>query len=402
MLSNHSCLAKYSLLLSVTILLSFEISAQKKGISSRTEIGEGIKFTARDKSYDVHLYGWGQTIAHTEFPIKSNLNLQELEYGLGVTHARTGLRGYLIQPELLFHFQMEFVNSGDQIRNDIQGIQFNGLLDAFIEWNIYKGFNFSVGQRFVPGTRASTTPIRNLQFAGRSTFDAFSGFTRDAGLFVWYDFESNGALIRTIGAVTQGEGANVQVNSGGLAYTARADWFPFGEFTDNGQLTQGDLEKERAPKLQLGGGVEFNDNSVRENGHLGDLVMVERDILTYFADVLFKYQGFAFQADFVDKEVDIPVVYDTLFNTIGIFNSGMAFGGSGSYMLADDISLAIRYHRLMPTPVTKRITSDNYGIALSKYFAGHNVKVQTDIALQVLDNDTDPNFQWQLLMSFGF
>ena len=105
MLSNHSCLAKYSLLLSVTILLSFEISAQKKGISSRTEIGEGIKFTARDKSYDVHLYGWGQTIAHTEFPIKSNLNLQELEYGLGVTHARTGLRGYLIQPELLFHFQ---------------------------------------------------------------------------------------------------------------------------------------------------------------------------------------------------------------------------------------------------------------------------------------------------------
>src|SRR5690606_13781342 len=127
-------------------------------------------------------------------------------------------------------------------------------------------------------------------------------------------------------AVTSGEGRNfANQNAGGLNYTFHLSFLPFGNFSKNGHQFTSDLYREEFPKVAFGVGYNINDNASRTHGQFGEFVNVERDLKTFFADVLVKYKGASFFAEFVDRFAPIPVVYDTAFNRIAVFNTGKAF-----------------------------------------------------------------------------
>ena len=54
------------------------------------------------------------------------------------------------------------------------------------------------------------------------------------------------------GAFSTGDGRNALPIDGGMAYTGRIEWLPFGAFTNKGDYSEGDIEMEPKPKFSLG------------------------------------------------------------------------------------------------------------------------------------------------------
>ena len=105
-------------------------------------------------------------------------------------------------------------------------------------------------------------------------------------------------------AVSQGEGRNlVQNNYGGLQYTGRIEILPFGKFASKGDYIGGDMKREETPKLSLAATYDFNDRAVKTRSNQGSYMVDDfagntdghfnSNITTIFADMMFKYKGFA-------------------------------------------------------------------------------------------------------------
>lgn len=343
-------------------------------------LGEGITFTTRNKSVESTIYAWGHFDGAVSNGFTNNFDISNNQYVFGVQRMRFGTRGFMYQNKLRYHFQFSVAPA------EVKGIDansnslFNGLLDGFFEYDLFEGFTVSAGQRFLPGNRNAFTGIRNLQFFDRSALFSFSGYDRDIGVFAWYNFSVGGSVFRPQFALTQGEGRNISRNLGGLNYQARLDWMPFGAFTGFNEIVEGDISRETSPKLAIGVGYGFNDNAGREGGFTGDFVNTQRDIESIYADVLFKYNGISIMAEYFEKFSNIPVVYDTAFNTLATFGNGYGFNFQAGYLFESNWELAGRYSTVFPTPVTKAPNLEKYSLALNKYIAGHGIKIQGEVS----------------------
>ncbi len=75
-------------------------------------------------------------------------------------------------------------------------------------------------------------------------------------------------------SISQGEGRNVtEGNEGGLQYTGRLEFLPFGTFKSKGDYSQSDLKREATPKLMVGFTYNYNQDAVRERGFAGDYMI---------------------------------------------------------------------------------------------------------------------------------
>ena len=113
-------------------------------------------------------------------------------------------------------------------------------------------------------------------------------------------------------AISQGEGRNVTTgNLGGHQYSSRIELLPFGEFTNNGDYSDGDLDREVTPKLSLASTYDFNNNAVKTRSNQGsymynDVGFYETNIKTLFVDAVFKYKGLSFMGEYVDRTASNP------------------------------------------------------------------------------------------------
>jgi len=365
--------------------------------------GEGINFNNRTKTANTTIYAWGHFSANLSNSFQNKVELPNNQYNFTLNRARLGARGFILEENLRYHFQYSFAPNETQVPVGSSKVFFNGLLDAFFEYEFFDGFVVSVGQRFLPGARNAFTGARNLQFLDRSELFSFSGYDRDVGAFGWYSIPIGKMKLRPTIAVTQGDGRNISPNLGGLNYQARIDFFPLGDFVSDNEFLEGDGYREFSPKLVLGGGIGYNDNARREGGLTGKLVEVERDIISVYADLLFKYNGFSFMTEFFEKFSDIPVVYNTDFEKIAVFSNGYGYNFQTSYMLQSNWELAARYSTVFPTEVTLSPKVEKYSIAINRYIAGHGVKFQSEISYTNLDLTTIQNrLQLSFLFAAGF
>lgn len=180
-----------------------------------------------------------------------------------------------------------------------------------------------------------------------------------------------------------GEGRNWGKSSSqsGFAYSGRLELFPLGSFKGKGEAFEGDYEHEEQPKLMLGGGISYNDKATRLNGQTGDFLPngETRSLKSYFADLVFKYRGFAFAADFMGRACSDPL-FDAAPET-AIF-AGKGVNVQASYMLPKHWSLALRNATLFPDeeicPVVGYKQFNQTTLGITKYLMGHNFKVQAD------------------------
>lgn len=296
--------------------------------------------------------------------------------------------GYLGRKNLTYQFQLGFARGDADIENS--GF-YNVLRDAVVFYKPTKNLEFGLGLTKLPGNRQRVISSGEQQFTDRSLSNATFNIDRDAGIFLYYR-NKFGKQYRynLMGAISSGKGRNYNVVNKGLAYTAKLEFLPFGDFTNRGDYFEGDWVREKSPKLSLAAAYSFNDDAIREGGQIGERLYATSDINTFLTDVLFKYRGVALYAEYIRRNASNPLTYDGA-NDLKFVYEGTGLNLQASYMFANHLELAGRYTAITPDQELEIATTGirQYTFCVNKYFRWHRIKAQADLTYQdvVLNNN---------------
>ncbi len=218
-----------------------------------------------------------------------DLDLSAGSTDLVVRRLRLRFGGSLVDPRLTFNIQLSFTRA-DMDWNDTQFP--NIIRDAMIFWSFDKNLQVGFGQTKLPGNRQRVISSADLEIADRSIVNGAFTLDRDFGFQAFWRPISGDQIINLRAAISSGDGRNQPVISGGgLAYTGRIEFLPFGAFTNGGDYFEGDLSREQKPKVSLGLSYQHNERHTKTRGQLGRALFQQRSADVLYADGLLKYDG---------------------------------------------------------------------------------------------------------------
>jgi hypothetical protein len=383
--------------LTLALLLCVYGNTHSQEISD-TSFGKGlINFTAKDSSFSVKFAPRFQVRSISSWDYDGD-QYGSPEHNFIVRRARLKFDGFAYSPKLKYKIELGLSN------RDISGAnQFNRntpryILDAVIMWNFASNWELWAGQTKLPGNVERVVSSANLQLIDRSLLNSRFNIDRDLGIQLRHKSDLGGGfLMREKLSVSQGEGRNVtEGNEGGLQYTARVEFLPFGKFESKGDYSQSDLKRESEPKLMVGFTYNLNQNAVRERGFAGDYMfrsddtLYETDQTTIFADAMFKYNGFSFMGEYAKRTADNPVAIDIDGTATGdIVLTGNALNLQAGYLFQSNYEIVGRFTTVDYESVTGTLPTDQYTLGASRYIVGHKLKVQSDISYTTLDGNDD-------------
>ena len=246
-----------------------------------------------------------------------------------------------------------------------------------VYYNFGKKFYIGFGQGKLPGNRQRIISSGQLQFVDRSMVNASFNIDRDFGLMFYFSDALAGVDFNLKGAITSGEGRNTLKSDNGLAYTGRVELMPFGQFLNDGDFSEGDLEREPTPKLSLAAGYSYNHKAIRNAGQRGTYMAEPRNIRTLHSDLLFKYMGWAWYAELIERQVNDPFVLSADQRPLHI-HSGTGINTQLSYYFIHAWEIAGRYSWLKPSEKLSALEPlrREFTLGVSKYISKHKVKMQ--------------------------
>lgn len=338
--------------------------------------GQGIGIQPSDSSYSFNLRFRMQNRAGFTFEEGEATDIEAR-----VRRLRLRFDGFVLNPRISYVIQLSFTR-GDM---DWENTQFpNVVRDAMVFYRLSEKIQLGFGQTKLPGNRQRVNSSGDLQLVDRSIVNATFNVDRDFGIQAAYTenpFGNTYVVFR--GAVTSGEGRNILTTSIGLAYTGRMEVLPFGLFERFGDYFEGDLLREKRPKLSAGFTYSYNEQTLRTGGQIGSLLFEPRDMTTIASDWLFKYNGWAAAAEWMYRISDDPITTNEL-GDIRFIYTGFGQNYQLSYIFPSNYELVGRYSRLVPESSIRELTPDleQYTLGVTKYLNGHRLKVQSDITYE--------------------
>ncbi|QIE59699.1 porin [Rasiella rasia] len=383
------------LLVVIALLLMHSTAAQE---ISDTKFGKGlINFVAKDSSFSVKFAPRIQSRFNTTWNHNGD-SYDAAEYNFSIRRARLKFDGFAYSPKLKYKLELGLSNrdisGGNQFNRNTSRI----ILDAVVKWNFYENFELWAGQTKLPGNVERVVSSANLQLIDRSLLNSRFNIDRDVGIQIRHKTNLGGDVImKEKIAISQGEGRNVtQGNEGGLQYTGRLEFLPFGEFAAKGDYSQGDLKREQSAKLMVGLTYDYNQDAVKTRSNLGSYMFLEdgslyeTDITTFFADAMFKYKGFAFMGEYALRDAANPIAIEEDGTETGdIVSVGNALNTQVSYLFKTNYEITGRFTTLDFDSVTGRSPQEQYTVGFSKYVVGHKLKIQADISYTTRDGNED-------------
>ena len=371
----------------VLLFVCFTISSFGQDVTN-TRFGKGlINVISKDSS-------WSTKVAfrfQTRYDGSYDFNDSSYSDKAYVRRARIKGSGHAFSPRVTYKFEYDMANGY--------------VLDAVLKWNFAGNWTVWFGQTKLPGNIERVFSSQKLQLVDRSLLNSQFTLDRDAGFQLRHHFKiGNTFFVREKFAVSQGEGLNQTGPSSGNGYTARLELLPFGEFTKKGDYFASDLIREQKPKLMLCMTYDYNQNAIRKRGQKGDQVpdiyIIEnnlRSLQTIFADIHFKYKGFSFMGEYVNRTIPngSPVlwaIYDINGEIIDVeetYYTGSAINLQMGYLMKNNWEIAGRYTQVTPESITMNNNINQYTLGFSRYVVGHNLKVQGDISYTQEANKED-------------
>lgn len=341
------------------------------------EVGKGISFSPKNNLFKTTMRFRMQNMAELSFDDKMGVTETDGQ----VKRLRLRFDGFIFSPKFIYSIQLGF--TGSDAKPAPNG-KTNLILDAIAYYKPSSSWSIGFGQAKVKANRAAVNSSGALQFADRSIVNSEFGGDRDFGLFGEYHYgDMEKFAFSTFASVTTGEGRNWGPSySKGLAYTGRLEFLPLGRFHAKGEYVEGDTYFEARPKLMLGGGCSFNHHAQLSRGMKGSILPdgSTRNILSYYADMIFKWRGFSFNADFMGRHAPQPSFGDSgtfIYNGCGVnVQASMLFGRK--WELAARNSSMIPETELRPYAGYKVWNQSTLGI--TRYIIGHSLKVQLDVS----------------------
>lgn len=401
------------------ILVFFNSYGQNPKLNTY-QFGEGIKFNTNE-GHEFKLSSFIQPYFETKQYTEANL-IEANRFRM--RRARLRLDGESANKKFSYRFQFDL--TGNSEFEEQEGLY---LLDAVIEYQLFKEINISFGQRAsFSENRELIINSNSLQLVERSRLSSAFSTIREFGFFINGNFKTGGnSYLRPYFTLTNGDGGNVlNKDRGGLKIGGRLDFLPFGTFTNFGQFRQADVVRELTPKLLIGAIYSYNHGiSDRRGRTSGDIIYLDAnneeslpDFEKFGADFLFKYKGFSALGEFVKTYANVPNditqrvrVDGTTANTFivnglqdvnnyvrGRMMLGEAFNIQMGYLFKNGYSIDAQYTHLKPDEHSflKNETfynrPENYTIGISKYLArNYGAKIQTSFTY-IKGNEINDNF----------
>ena len=389
--------------------LSFTSNAQQVVDS---KFGKGVfNVIAKDSSWSMKFAPRMQFLSSSSWDVDNgNGNAGEVEHNFLIRRARLKFNGFAFSPKLKYKMELGLSN-----RDISGGSAFTRntpryILDAVVMWNFAENFELWVGQTKLPGNIERVISSGNLQFVDRSLLNSRFNIDRDTGIQLRHTSDlGNNFVMREKIAVSQGEGRNVtQGNEGGLQFTGRVEFLPLGNFTSKGDYSSSDLKREVAPKLMIGLTYDYNDDAVKTRSNLGNYMLLsdgslfETTISTVFVDAIFKYDGFSFQGEYASRDSDTPVAVEADGTTTGdIVGVGNSLNLQAGYLFPSNWEFSGRFTQLNFEDVVGIDVTNQYTLGVSKFLAGHKLKVQSDLSYTTVGSQGD-NWMYRLQLDVHF
>jgi hypothetical protein len=365
---------------------------------SDTSFGKGIiNYTAKDSTFSIKFAPRIQFRSETNWDYNGN-NYNSPEHNFLIRRARLKFDGWAYSPKLEYKIELGLSNRDISGANEFNRNTPRYILDAVIMWNFYENFELWVGQTKLPGNVERVVSSANMQLIDRSLLNSRFNIDRDIGMQLRHHANLGGDfIIREKVAISQGEGRNItEGNEGGLQYTGRLEFLPFGLFKSNGDYFQADLAREASPKLMIGVTYDLNQDAVKTRSNLGSYMFLEdgslyeTDITTLFVDTMFKYKGFSFMGEYANRDAENPVAMEADGTETGdIVLVGNALNLQAGYLFKNNYEIAGRFTTTDYNNVTSRLGEEQYTLGVSKYIVGHKLKVQSDVSYTTLEGDAE-------------
>ena len=141
---------------------------------------------------------------------------------------------------------------------------------------------------------------------------------------------------------------------------------------------------------------DHNQDAVKTRSNLGDYMIndvgfYETDINTIFVDAMFKYKGFSFMGEYAYRDAADPIAK----NSDGTTTGDEVWVGNGinlqtGYLFPSNWEVSGRFTNIkLNENITGRNPETQYTLGLSKYIAGHKLKVQSDVSYLSVNGGTN-------------
>jgi hypothetical protein len=307
---------------------------------------------------------------------------EEREYQqlVNVGTARLWFSGNVYVPELRYMLQLAVAG------RDYRDGATSPIFDAFLDYQLHRDFSVRAGQFFVPFDRLRTVRESGLQMADRPLPIGELTLDRDVGLVVYSEQFLGSPLAYRLG-VFGGGGTNLTAGKEpGALLVGRLELRPLGPIDDD---SEGDLARRAAPGLALGIGAAYDSNTNRLRTTTGPTFSGgDTDYLHLAADLVFKWQGFAAQLEYLWKDASNDVI--TSLGADGSIVTERTRSGSGwiaqaSYTFDPPFEVVGRLSRLYAFDGTdpRLVEMHERAFGLNYYFNAHMLKLQTDFIARV-------------------
>ncbi len=356
-------------------LLESERSSEKSRVALSASPGKGITVATADGRFSSSLrfrLQLRETVVFDSTDTTSDFALKTI---------RLRNEGHALVPELRYSIQLA-LGAGDFEKDNS-----SPLFDAYVEYTKLDALNVRVGQFFVPFGRARSVRECALSLVDRPQSVREFSLDRDVGLRIGSSDTFFGRGVLGYSAfVGSGDGKN-RVSSGapGVLLVGRLMFRPFGAFDDD---VEGDLERERRPRLALGLSAAYNHATNRQQSTFGNTLSLGTLDYTHGAvDVAFKYGGLAVLAEAAFRKASTEHL-DAIVD--GAPRREWARSGVGYFvqvgtMVHSRVELVARWDHLQSIGATdpKLVRQDREeghqaGFGASLYLNGHFLKLQAD------------------------
>jgi hypothetical protein len=364
------------------------------------KFGKGLfNLVGKDSTFSMKVGMRFQTLGTFNWDV--NNGLSNPSSSLLIRRARLKFDGFAYTSKLKYKLELGLSNRDQSGASEFTSNSPRYILDALLKWNFSGNFVLWVGQTKLPGNRERVVSSGDLQMVDRSLLNSRFNIDRDIGLQLRHHFNlTDTFVVKEIISIAQGEGRNITTgNIGGHQYTARLEFLPFGNFASKGDYRGSDLKFEEKPKLAIGVAYDFNNDAVKNRSNQGSYMINDTgfyttNISTLFIDAMYKHRGFSLMAEYAKRDAKDPFAK----NSDGTLTGDEVQVGNGlnlqtGYLLSKTLELSGRYTNIsLDKNITGKGAENQYTLGLSKYIAGHKLKVQTDLSY------TDIGFKTNQLM----
>ncbi len=401
-----------------------EIETEKN--KANYNLGNGLNFSFNEGNYTFGLTGFIQpsffrqgdvTLFVEGLPIETIENDGEEFTRLNSKRSFLQFEGAALKEKVSFFIQLDYSRS-------------NPLMDAWFAYQPVEQVKISFGQKqtFVNNREMMIREDR-LQFTDRSLLSqTFSETGREFGVFVESSFKIGNTFgIQPMAAVTSGDGRNSfgedsrDSDIGGLKVGGRLDIYPLGFFKEGNDLTNVDLGREDSPKFVLGlaGSQNTGASGPTGEGHEDFLLFDENgneslpDYNQLYVDVLFKYKGFSFLAEYANASatgIDKVFIDEAATQILapqqisGLLALGDSYNFQLGYVFKNGFSVDVRRESIRPEFDTFSGSIlgelDATTIGVTKYFINNSLKIQSSYTRIELPNGDGVN-QAEILLQIS-